>query len=78
VIARLAGGLPCMVAQCWRSMAELAVVLLLEDLPLRCFLDASIVVTEVTDTNMSEAHISIFLLLGGAQTNGRWRCGCDR
>jgi hypothetical protein len=52
--------------------------LLLVDLQLPCPLDASVAMTEVTDASLSEVCIFILLLLGGARTNGRWRCCGER
>jgi hypothetical protein len=43
----------------WQS----APVLLLVDSLLQCSLDTSVVVTDVTDSSMSEAHIYILLSL---------------
>jgi hypothetical protein len=55
----------------WQSLAELAVVLLLVVLLLWCSLDAGIV---VTDASVSDIHIFILLPLDGALTNGCWSC----
>jgi hypothetical protein len=58
----------------WRLLAELAAVPLLVDSLLWCSLDARVVVTDVTDASVSEAHIFILLSPGSAQTNGHWSC----
>jgi hypothetical protein len=50
-------------------------VCLLVDSLLRCSLDASIV---VTDASASDVRIFILLPLGGALTNGHWSCHGER
>jgi hypothetical protein len=46
---------------------------LLLDSLLRSCLDASVVVTDVTDASVSEARIFIPLSLGGARIDEHWR-----
>jgi hypothetical protein len=58
----------------WQSLVESAAVLLLVDSLLRCSLDASIVMTVVTDASVPEVRIFILMSLGGMRTNGRWSC----
>jgi hypothetical protein len=52
--------------------------LLLVDSQLRCSLDASVAVTDVTYASVSEARIFMLLSLGGARKNGRWKFRGER
>jgi hypothetical protein len=59
------------------SRVAAALLLLVESLP-QWSLNASMVVSDVTDAGISEASIFILLLLGGALMNGYWSCYGDR